>query len=228
MQTPKGLAKALVHRALAHPELPLLVRRYPQIPGTFSRSRGVLFPMENTYRNIAFAPYGYFGGFREVALGAMLYHEVISRFDVLEASRAFISRRVAGLTVIRGLSARLAVRRELVRPFEELASDGTLSRQLLPSFEADGDFYVERGGPWIRLPLGKGEWGATGLSRSQILDDDPRVATLVLAAVVDYHLHQSASRREDLVYVDGLFTLLRRASGAILRDERGFADAEGE
>src|SRR6185503_8559819 len=51
MQTPKGLAKALVRRALTHPELSLRVRRYPQIPGTFSRSRGLLFPMENTYRN---------------------------------------------------------------------------------------------------------------------------------------------------------------------------------
>ena len=56
MQTPKGLAKALVRRALAHPELALRVRRYPQIQ---ERSAGavVLFPMENTYRNIAFAPY---------------------------------------------------------------------------------------------------------------------------------------------------------------------------
>lgn len=105
---------------------------------------------------------------------------------------------------------------------------GTLSRHLLRSFEADGEFYVERGGPWIRLPLGEGAWSATGLSRSQILDGDPCVATLVLAAVVDYHLHQSASRREDLAYLDGLFTLLRRASGAILRDARGFTDAEGK
>jgi hypothetical protein len=72
MQTPKGLAKALVSRALAHPELNLRVRRYPQIPGTFSASRDVLFPMENTYRNVAFAPYWFWGGFREVALGAML------------------------------------------------------------------------------------------------------------------------------------------------------------
>ena len=258
----------------------------------------MLFPMENTYRNIAFAPYWYFGGFREVALGAMFYHEVISRFDVLGASRDFISPSVAGLTVeqhrlrqrqdavrialasvrhgadwprlsalnasmsrrlsdirrekhaqvsrlagtkaqwralerefqsmIRGLRAQLVVRRELQRPFEAFASDGMVSRQLLRSFEADGEFYVERGGPWIRLPLGEGNWRATGLSRSQILDGDPRVATLVLAAVVDYHLHQSESRREDLDYVDGLFTLLGRASGAILRDARRFTDAEGE
>jgi len=65
---------------------------------------------------------------------------------------------------------------------------------------ADGEFYVERGGPWIRLPLGEGEWRVTGLSRSQILDGDPRVATLVLAAVIDYHLHESESRREDIEY----------------------------
>ena len=295
MQTPKGLAKALVHRALTHPELPLVVRRYPQIPGTFGRSRGVLFPMENTYRNVAFAPYWYFGGFREVALGAMLYHEVLSRFDLLQASRDFISPGAATLTVeqhrlrqrqdsirvalasgrhgadwprlsalnasvsrrlsdirrekdaevrrldgtkaqwralqrefqsmIRGLGERLDVRRELERPFEESVAGGTLSRQLLRLFEADGEFYVEHGGPWIRLPLGDGKWRATGLSRSQILDGDPQVATLVLAAVVDYHLHQSESRREDIAYVDGLFTLLRRASGAILRDARRVTDA---
>jgi hypothetical protein len=68
MQTPKGLAKALVSRALAHPELNLRVRRYAQIFGTFSTSRDVRFPMENTYKNIAFAPYWFWGGFREVHL----------------------------------------------------------------------------------------------------------------------------------------------------------------
>ena len=33
MQTPKGLAKALVARALKNPEFHLRVRRYPQLPG---------------------------------------------------------------------------------------------------------------------------------------------------------------------------------------------------
>jgi len=80
METPKGLAKALVARARDQPDLRLSVRRYPQIPGTFGRSRSVLFPMENTYRNIGFAPWWFFGGFREVALGAMVYHEVLSPF----------------------------------------------------------------------------------------------------------------------------------------------------
>ncbi|HET9191873.1 MAG TPA: hypothetical protein VFO21_03280 [Vicinamibacterales bacterium] len=285
MQTPKGLAKALVRRALAHPDLLLRVRRYPQIPGTFSRSRAVLFPMENTYRNLAFAPYWYFGGFREVALGAMFYHEVISPFEVFDASRDFISPKAATLAVeqhqlrqrqdtirialassrhvtewrklsaldgrvfqrlaeirqqkkaevsrvagtkaqwrvlerefqstIRGLGAQLAVRRELQRPFEEFASDGRLSRQLLQSFEADGQFYVDHAGPWIRLQLREGEWRSTGLSRSQILSGDARLAALILAAVIDYHLHQPEARREDIEYVDGLFTLLRLASGAV-------------
>lgn len=41
-------------------------------------------------------------------------------------------------------------------------------------------------------------------------------------------LHQSASRREDIDYVDGLFTLLRPASGAILRDAGAFTDTEGK
>jgi hypothetical protein len=99
METPKGLAKSLVARALEDPALRLRVRRYPQIPGTFSRSRDVLFPMENTYRSIGFAPWWLFGGFRYVALGAMLYHDVISPFDMLQSSRDFISAKAAGLTL---------------------------------------------------------------------------------------------------------------------------------
>ncbi len=43
MEVPKGLAKTLVERALKHPELELRVERYTQLPGTFSRSRDVLF-----------------------------------------------------------------------------------------------------------------------------------------------------------------------------------------
>jgi len=99
MHTPKGLAKALVARGLEHPELHLRVRRYPQIPGTFSRSRDVLFPMENTYKSIGFAPWWFFGGFREVALGTMFYHEVISPFGMLQSSRDFISPEAAELTL---------------------------------------------------------------------------------------------------------------------------------
>ena len=283
MQTPKGLAKALVNRALAHPELNLHVRRYPQLPGTFSASRDVLFPMENTYRNIAFAPYWFWGGFREVALGAMFYHEVISPFDLLESSRDFVSTRAAALTLeqhrlrqhqdairraltttqrnagewprlsalnasvyrrlgqirrekqaevarlegtraqwrgldrefrsmLRGLSGRLALREELQQPLETMASKGRSSRELLRLFEADGEFYVDRRGPWLRLPLVEGEWGATGVSGSQILAGDPRVAVLILAAVIDHNLHQSDARREDIEYVDGLMTLFRQAS----------------
>jgi hypothetical protein len=37
METPKGLAKALVDQALENPELNLRIRRYAQIPGTFGR-----------------------------------------------------------------------------------------------------------------------------------------------------------------------------------------------
>ena len=291
MQTPKGLAKALVGRALAHPELNLRVRRYVQIPGTFSTSRDVLFPMENTYRNIAFAPYWYWGGFREVALGAMFYHEVISPFDLLESSRNFMSARAADLTLeqhrlrrrqdvirfalrstrhnavewprlsalhatvfrrleqirrekqaevarregsraqwraldreframVRGLSGRLALREELQQPLEEIASNKRSSRELLRRFAADGEFYVDRGGPWLRLPLIKGEWGATGVSSSQILAGDPRVAVLVLAAVIDHNLHQSDARRQDIEYVHGLMTLFGEAS-TIGREARG-------
>ena len=294
MQTPKGLAKALVRRAFTHPELRLRVRRYPQIPGSFSASRDVLFPMENTYRNIAFAPYWYWGGFREVALGAMFYHEVISPFDILESSRDFMSARAADLTLeqhrlrthqdairlaltstqhntaerlrlsalnasvfrrlgrirrekqaevvrlegsraqwqaltrefrtmLRGLSKPLALREELREPLAKMASSGGASRELLRRFEADGEFYVDHGGPWLRLPLIEGEWGATGVSSSQILAGDARVAVLVLAAVIDHHLHQSDARREDLEYVDGLLTSFRQASDTVIRDARGAA-----
>jgi hypothetical protein len=282
MQTPKGLAKALVSRTLADGELNLHVRRYPQIPGTFSSSRDVLFPMENAYKNIAFAPYWFWGGFRAVALGAMFYHEVLSPFDVLESSRDFMSARAADLTLeqhrlrtqqdairhaltttqhagdwprlsalnasvyrrlgqisrekqaevakregtsaqwqgldrefrsmIRGLSGRLALRDELQQPFERIASNGRSSRELLQLFETDGEFYVDQRGPWLRLPLVDGEWGATGVSRSQILAGDPRVAVLVLAAVIDHNLHQPDARREDIEYVDGLMTLFKQAS----------------
>ena len=291
MQTPKGLAKALVSRARAHPELNLRVRRYPQIPGTFSASRDVLFPMENTYRNVAFAPYWFWGGFREVALGAMLYHEVFSPFDVLESSRDFISKRTADLTleqhrrrrhqdvirraltstqhdarehlrlsalqasvfrslgqitrekqaevarlegskaqwraldqefraIVRSLSGRLSLRKELRQPLERLAFNDPPSRELLRLFEADDEFFVDRGGPWLRLPLIEGEWGATGVSRAQILAGDPRVAVLVLAAVIDHNLRQSDARREEIEYVDRLMTLFRQASDIIGREAR--------
>ena len=46
-------------------------------------------------------------------------------------------------------------------------------------------------------------------------------------AVIDHHLHQSESRREDIDYVDALFTLLRQASGAIGRGTRDRVDDEG-
>jgi len=121
-------------------------------------------------------------------------------------------------STIRGLIARLAIRRELQRPFDEFASNGEMSRHLMQLFEADGDFYVDRAGPWMRLQLDEGEWLSTGLSRSHILAGDARLAALILVAVIDYHLHQPEARREDIEYVDGLFTLLRLASGAVERD----------
>jgi hypothetical protein len=100
-----------------------------------------------------------------------------------------------------------------------MASKGR-SRELLRLFEADGEFYVDRRGPWFRLPLIEGEWGATGVSRSQILAGDPRVAVLVLAAVIDHNLHQSDARREDIECMHGLMTLFRQASDTIGREAR--------
>jgi hypothetical protein len=60
------------------------------------------------------------------------------------------------LSMVRGLSGRLALREKLRQPFEKMASNGTSSRELLRLFEADGQFYVDRGGPWLRLPLVEG------------------------------------------------------------------------
>jgi hypothetical protein len=62
-----------------------------------------------------------------------------------------------------------------------------------------------------------GETGSTGLSRSQILAGDPRVAVLVLAAVIDYHLYQSEGRRADIDYLHGMFTSFRQATDSIQR-----------
>lgn len=67
----------------------------------------------------------------------------------------------------------------------------------------------------MTLPLIEGDMQSTGLSASKVLEGDPRVALLVLAAVIDYNLYQSDARREDIAYVDELFTLFRRASAGI-------------
>jgi hypothetical protein len=63
---------------------------------------------------------------------------------------------------------------------------------LLQYFEATGNFHVDAArGPWMTLPLAEGDMQSTGLSRSQILVGDPRVALLVLAAIIDYNLYES-------------------------------------
>jgi hypothetical protein len=119
MQTPKGLAKTLVDRARARPALRLQVERYPQVPGTISRSAEVLFPMENTYRNLSFAPYWYFGGFREVALGAMFYHQVLAPFRLAGAFEDFLSAPAGRLTVEQ---IRLRSLQDEVRPISSTSS----------------------------------------------------------------------------------------------------------
>lgn len=241
--------------------------------------------MENTYRNIAFAPWWVFGGFREVALGAIFYHQVISPFDLLESSRDFASPRAAQLTLeqrrlrqlqdevrlalasahrrgsgwsslsalqarvfrrlgqirkdrqaevsrvvgskaqwrqfdtefqsmVRALHRRPFVPDEVALHLAQFEPNGSLSEPLLRYLEANGDFHVDGAGrgPWITLRLADGEPYSTGLSRSQILAGDRRVAVLVLAAVIDYHLYQSEARREDIAYVSDMFTLFNQAS----------------
>jgi hypothetical protein len=62
---------------------------------------------------------------------------------------------------------------------------------------------------------------STGLSRSQILAGDPRVALLVLAAIIDYNLYESEGHREDIEYVQGVFVLFRAASDTLSRQAGG-------
>lgn len=90
--------------------------------------------------------------------------------------------------------------------------DGTLAKQLVEYFDANGQFFVaiDGRGPWISLPLADGELASTGLSTSHILSGDPRLAALVLAAVIDYNLAQSPARREDIESVERIFTLFRQ------------------
>jgi len=95
--------------------------------------------------------------------------------------------------------------------------NGTLSKELVEYFDASGQFFVavDGRGPWITLPLAGGELASTGLSTAHILSGDSRLAALVLAAVIDYNLAQSAARREDIEYVERLFALFRQATDAI-------------
>jgi len=97
--------------------------------------------------------------------------------------------------------------------------DGTLSKQLVEYFDANGQFFVavDGRGPWITLPLTGGELASTGLSTAHILSGDSRLAALVLAAVIDYNLSQSPARREDIEYVERIFALFRQATDAIGR-----------
>jgi hypothetical protein len=58
------------------------------------------------------------------------------------------------------------------------------------------------------------------LSRSQILAGDSR-ALLVLAAVIDYNLYESAGHREDIEYMNGMLAMFRQASDTISRPSGG-------
>lgn len=288
MQTPKGLARSLVMRGLEHPELRLRVRYYPQLAGTYRRSRPVLFPMENTYRNVGFAPYWFFGGYSQVALGAMFYHEVLDNFRLTQATKDFVSPLAAQLTVeqhrlrqgqddsgralasarnrdaawatpaaanteaarrlgeIRrlkqaeaarvmgskaqwaaldrdfravagGIGAHLPIPDALQRYFSQAGPGGRLSARVLDYLEANGTFYVDKGGrgPWLRLRLEDGEPHLTGLSSAHVLSGDARVAVLVLATVLDHNLSQPESSREDFAYMSRLLALFRHASASL-------------
>ena len=73
----------------------------------------------------------------------------------------------------------------------------------------------------MRLPLVGGEMASTGLSTSQVLAGDPRLAVMVLAAVIDYNLHQTEARRESIEFFEGLFGLFSQATEAIRNQPAG-------
>ena len=68
----------------------------------------------------------------------------------------------------------------------------------------------------MRLRLSNSDWHSTGLSESQLLTGSPRLAFLVLAAVIDYNLSQSEERREHVDYMERMFRLLRQTKASLL------------
>jgi hypothetical protein len=206
METPKGLTKALVTFARKHPEFSLRAERYVQTPGTASRSREMLFPLENVYSNPTFAPYWFFSGFREFAAGAFVYHKLFARFSIPAAFRRFSAPAAAGLTKQQ--------RRAYAAEFQQIVgrrADGRTAHRLLREFETRGVFSIDElgPGPWMTLRLSGEEDVSTGLSASQIGAGDPRLAFLVLSAAIDYHLDAPARRRASAREIEQLFQLLR-------------------
>lgn len=49
----------------------------------------------------------------------------------------------------------------------------------------------------------------------------PRLALLVLAAIIDYNLYQAEGHRQDIEYVHGMFVLFREASDTMSRQAGG-------
>jgi len=253
MQTPKGLAKALVRLAEQHPELQLHIERYSQMPGTAPRSRETLFPLENLYRNLSFAPYWFFGGFRELAIGAFLYHQLFVRFSVSGAYQDFATRTSASATAdstapIGQGDARAwhSLQREYVPviaeaektvgwPTEirsllvERSSPDKLAQGLFEYFEARGRFFIDedRHSPWLELRLGDVAT-ATGISMAEIGDGDPALSFLVLAAVVGYQLTIPEDRRDTVETVTRAFSLLRQASARLPRTTRARRPSDQE
>jgi len=221
METPKGVAKALVGFARAHPERQLRVERYVQTPGAGPRSRETLFPLENLYRNPTFAPYWFFEGFREVALGALVYHQVVARFSVERAFDRWSTPHRAGTktewrayerelqTSARAVATRVPWPADVAAVLASPAPSGRLARPLLEEFEADGQFAIDDGrGAWMTLRLGDVD-ESTGVSEAEVTEGDARLAYLVLAAAIDYNLAAPDDRRTTPAAMDRLIALLR-------------------
>jgi hypothetical protein len=97
-----------------------------------------------------------------------------------------------------------------------MADPHSLADDLLALFECQGSMSIgPRRGPWIVLTLADGKPAGTGLSESQILAGDPRVAALILVAVVDSNLHQRGGRRDSWPRVSVMMRLLHQTVAAL-------------
>jgi thiol:disulfide interchange protein DsbD len=68
---------------------------------------------------------------------------------------------------------------------------------------------LPRPGPWMTIEL-DGEEVSTGLSPAHVGDGDSRLARLILAAAIDYHLNAPPQRRASAREIERLFSLLRQ------------------
>jgi hypothetical protein len=101
-----------------------------------------------------------------------------------------------------------------------------LSDRLFAYFEDRGVIAIKPGaGAWMELPIAGSETAATGLSASQVLKGDGRLAVLILAAAVDDNLEASPGRRDTFARVSLMMRLLREAASGLQTPHQERRDA---